>query len=584
MKTKKITFLSILGITSILPVVAMTTISCGENTTNSSKEDIENPSKPTTPDVSNPSKPDVTEPSKPTTPDASNPSKPTTPDVSNPSKPGVTEPDKPVEGYDKTLNPTISNILVNSLNNKFEVVIEGTNLPLDISLYSFKKSVTDIEMLAQSIKEGSTTTKVTLVVTNAAFQNKNLSLTIKFGENNQYDYNYPSVISFKYFDATENQFNNYVSEFNSTMNKALAHAEIASDYYEEIYNWMNSMLSITTDTGIRVTGTKEIQTYPLMSFEDVKGSVGFDVEFLIESNSMKSNLSFKFWNPNPNIDITNSSYTAKTSNGLIFVKDTIVGYEGTSKDVKIDSVLEGRDYNGKKIKSLTIKSIAKNAFNNKNINSVSFCSTIETIGDNAFANNNLTEVQFPNSLKNLGDSSFYNNKLTEVNLKNTLLRKIPTRAFGKNLINNIVLNYLIYFIGIGAFEENKLTTSDFNSIFKHNTYITTIERGAFAYNNITLNVAGYTPNNIIYLPQNLQYLGVGAFEVKEKINFGWGSIDSKVKFFDQVGLQEDWVSFTVKIINEKGEVYYIRSYDLFNVRVVNQQYYDIGWDHGETSY
>ncbi len=207
MKTKKITFLSILGITSILPVVAMTTISCGENTTNSSKEDIENPSKP-----------DVTEPSKPTSPDAS-----------NPSKPGVTEPDKPVEGYDKTLNPTISNILVNSLNNKFEVVIEGTNLPLDISLYSFKKSVTDIEMLAQSIKEGSTTTKVTLVVTDAAFQNKNLSLTIKFGENNQYDYNYPSVISFKYFDATESQFNNYVSEFNSIMNKALAHAEIASD-------------------------------------------------------------------------------------------------------------------------------------------------------------------------------------------------------------------------------------------------------------------------------------------------------------------------------------------------------------------
>lgn len=584
MKTKKIALLSIMSITSILPVVAMTTISCSDNTANSSEEDIVIPEKPSIPDVSNPenptpgetnpSNPDITDP----TPGESNPSVPEIPNPENPT------PDTPSQDYDKTLNPTVSNIVVNSLNNKFEVVIEGTNLPLDVALYSFKKSVTDVDMFAQSIKEGSTTTRVTLIVTNATFQNKNLNLTIKFGDQNQYDYNYPTVVSFKYFEATESQFNAYVEEFNATMNKALAYAGTANDFYEEIYNWMNSMLSITTDTGIRVTGTKEIQTYPMMSIYDVKGSVAFDVTFVIESNSMKTTLSFKFWNPNPDVDVTNISYTAKTTNGLIFVKDTIVGYDGQSKDVQIDSVLEGWDANGKKIKSLTIKAIAKDAFNGKNINSVSFCPTIETIGENAFANNNLTSIQFPNSLKTLGNYSFYNNQLTEVNLKNTLLRQIPTRAFAKNLITNFVLNNLIYFIGIGAFQENRLTTSTINSIFKYDTYITTIERGAFAYNRITLNVAGYTPNNIIYLPQNLESIGVGAFEVNEKINLGFGSIDAAAKYFDQIGLKTTWVSQSVKLINEEGTQYYIKSYDLFNCRVVNQQFYDMGHDWGEASY
>ncbi len=424
----------------------MTSISCNKNIANSSNEEVVNPEKPSNPITPSPDTPIVDD-----------------------------------NNYDKTSNPIISNVVVNSLNNKFEVIIEGANLPLDISFYSFKKSVIDNDMLAQEVKEGSTRTKVTLIVTDASFQNKTLSLTVKFGDYNQYDYIYSNPIDFNYFEATENQFNAYVTEFNAIMNKALEYAKTANDYYEEIYNWINSMLSITTDTGIRVTGSKEIQTYPLMSIYDVKGSVAFDVMFLIESNSIKTNLSFKFWNPNPAIDVTNMTYAAKTSDGLLFIKDTIVGYDGSSKDVKIDGILEGRDSNGKIIKSLTIKSIAKNAFNNKNLNSISFCSTIDTIGEGAFANNNLTAIQFPNSLKSLGENSFYNNKLTKVNLKNTLLRQIPTRAFGKNLINDFTLNNLIYFIGIGAFEENKLTTSVINSIFKNDTYITTIEREAFAY-------------------------------------------------------------------------------------------------------
>lgn len=291
------------------------------------------------------------------------------------------------------------------------------------------------------------------------------------------------------------------------------------------------------------------------------------------------------------------SLTSETPNGLLFIKDTIVGYKGAPTVVTIDSELIGVDSNGKEVKSLTIKSIANNVFENKivsinlpdtienigdeafannNLMSVNLPNAIQNIGAGAFANNNLMSIKLPNSLKFIGENAFYNNKLKEVDFSNTKISKISTRSFAKNFINNIVLNTLIDFIGIGAFQENQLSTSTINNIFKNNTTITTIERGAFAYNNITLNVAGYTPHNIIYLPKNLQYIGVGAFEVREKINFGFGSIDAKVKYFDQVGLTEEWVSFTIKVINENGETYYLRSYDLFNVRVVNQQYYDLG--------
>lgn len=568
MKTNKITLLSIMSITAVLPVVAMTTLSCNQNTANSSTDNIA-PIEPILPGGDETTKPNP-EPEKPSKPE-------------EPSKPVDPTPDKPIID-NQTLNPTVSKVEVVELNDKFEVVITGTNLSQNVADYLFRLNALDSGLVAQSMKEGSSSEQVTLIVSNADFQNKDLFLSVMFGDAGQYSFEFKNVIKFGYFSASVEQFKNYINDFNIMLQKAVEYSQNANTYYLTIYDWVDTVLSVTTNTGIRVTGTKVVQTYPTKSNKDIKGSVSFTTQFVIKSNSEEKTLSFKFWNPDPKgIDMTNLSFAAKTTDGLLFIKDTIVGYAGTSKNVKIDRVLEGKDINGQTIKSLTIKTIANDAFSGKGIESVSFDSTIVTIGDRAFANNNLTSVVFPKYLNKIGESSFSNNKLTNVDFQLTLLREIPASAFANNLIQNFVLNNLIHTIGIRAFEGNKLTTATINSIFKNNLYLSTIERWAFANNSITLNVAGYTPHNIIYLPKNLEAIGVGAFEVNEKINFGFGSIDSAVTYFTKLGLQEPWVSFNVKVINEEGVRYFIKSYDLFNVRVVNQKYYDLGWDWGESS-
>lgn len=83
---------------------------------------------------------------------------------------------------------------------------------------------------------------------------------------------------------------------------------------------MNLVLNITSDTGIQVTGKKELKTFASMSSENVSSSIGFNIVCQFEVNSKKEEITFKFWNPNPNSDTSNMAFAAKTSNGIILLK------------------------------------------------------------------------------------------------------------------------------------------------------------------------------------------------------------------------------------------------------------------------
>ncbi len=607
MKTNKIVMLTAMSIITVLPVIAISAVSCGKNVTNSSTEN--NPTiNPTTPE----------EPIIPNIPTTS-------------------------------IDPIVQSIEVLKYFDRFEVIITGTNLSCDVDQYIFQcvTSTNQNEIKAKEIKNDSNESRVTFVLTDPAFQNNYFNLFFK--PNNQDKMIYLKSINFPYFEVDEEQFNNFLNTFSVKMEELIQFSNKSFENYNQIYNQFESTFHMTSNTGIEITGKKELKTFSSMNLENLNSSIGFNIICQFEINSKKEEIIFKFWNPDPNLDTSNMAFAAKTSNGIYFIKDTIVGYDDNfSSNVTLSSELYGTDANGNEVKSITIKSIANNAFNGKILKSIVLPDTIENIGASAFANsslmsiefsdsltsigddafinsklttitlpnnlksignsafannaltsvtlsnslenigakafenNKITTIKFPNSLESLGDNAFYNNAITKVDLSNTKVTQIPNNTFWKNEISDLVLNDRITYIGIRAFQENKINTWNLNQLFKNNTSIITIERGAFAYNNISLNIAGYTPNNIIYLPKNLKYLGVAAFEVKDYINFNNGSIDCRgTQYFDQIGLPNGYnVASTVQLINEFGEKYYLTSYDVFKIRVVNTNWCAENLDKG----
>lgn len=89
-------------------------------------------------------------------------------------------------------------------------------------------------------------------------------------------------------------------------------------------------------------------------------------------------------------------------------KHAIMNYTGTATEISIPN----------SINDVNIERIYQDAFNGKNLTSVTFSadSGIVQIHARAFQNNKLTEIALPTSLKNLDIRAFYGNNITKVTI------------------------------------------------------------------------------------------------------------------------------------------------------------------------
>ncbi|MCL2410042.1 MAG: leucine-rich repeat domain-containing protein [Treponema sp.] len=104
----------------------------------------------------------------------------------------------------------------------------------------------------------------------------------------------------------------------------------------------------------------------------------------------------------------------------------ITRYIGTSWEVNIPS----------RIRGLPVTEIGFEAFQNKNLISVSIPNGVTSIEDAAFEHNQLTSVTIPNSVTHIGDMAFWNNQLTSVTIPNSVT-SIGYNAFRDNQLTSV---------------------------------------------------------------------------------------------------------------------------------------------------
>ena len=102
----------------------------------------------------------------------------------------------------------------------------------------------------------------------------------------------------------------------------------------------------------------------------------------------------------------------------------------------------------------SVTSIGNEAFRNNQLTCVTIGNSVETIGAMAFMNNELTEVDIPDSVTSIGDSAFANNQLTSVTIGNRV-ETIGARAFWNNALTEVDIPDSVTYIGDFAFEGNQ---------------------------------------------------------------------------------------------------------------------------------
>lgn len=105
----------------------------------------------------------------------------------------------------------------------------------------------------------------------------------------------------------------------------------------------------------------------------------------------------------------------------------------------------------------SVTSIGNNAFNSKNLTSVTIPDSVLNIGEGAFNNNSINNLDLGNGVESIGSFSFRINNLTSVTIPDSTI-SIASYAFLQNSINNLDLGNSVESIGNTAFASNSIVT------------------------------------------------------------------------------------------------------------------------------
>lgn len=467
-------------------------------------------------------------------------------------------------------NSIVESAKVISSIDKFEIQILGKNLVLDSKNYHFKNKDLEVKDIKMDL-ERSTSSNIIIYISNFKIQNQIINLNI-FDKNSKNIYS--NDIKFGDLKIVAN-FNQYIeflySELLIFLESKCKNIKTFNDYIN-LYNELNNKkyLSITTNNGFTINGNLTINyKNKKRDYSSMDYSISFNIHYLVEWNNDKNvqkSLNKIIDNPDPLNDCS-SSLEYVTENGIHFKGDAIVRYTGYDPIIDIKERYEIRDNAGNRLISSPLTKINDSVFENKNIVSLSLPNSITIIGNRAFANNNINDLSLSSSLTTIGNEAFQKNKLSYVDFKNTNLTTIGDGAFENNLITEIKDWSNTTSIGKNAFKNCKITNKGLNL---GNSKITSIGVEAFAYNYIQFNIGGNQLNKIIDLPINLNTIGVGAFEVKEKIQY-FGGADANYDYFRQ-GNKGSQFFTNLTVINKQGQIRKFVTRYYFNIRIVNDVY------------
>lgn len=205
---------------------------------------------------------------------------------------------------------------------------------------------------------------------------------------------------------------------------------------------------------------------------------------------------------------------------------SIVGYRGDPpQDLVIPEEIDG----------FIVTRISYNAFERKNLQSVTLPSTLEQIADFAFRENQLSNLIVTDKVKSIGQFAFSNNNLQTVTLP-SILEGIDDYAFSGNQLKNVVIPDKVEYIGFAAFADNALTSLTISDGVQY------IGSYAFQENNLTT----------LHIPDSVLGIGIFAFEDNKladlRLSNNMTKIDSSS--FSNNNLKEVTIPNSVTYIDE----------------------------------
>jgi len=129
-------------------------------------------------------------------------------------------------------------------------------------------------------------------------------------------------------------------------------------------------------------------------------------------------------------------------------KITITGYTGNEKYLTIPPTANG----------MPIVAIAKEAFRNKGLISVTIPDSVITIGDSAFSGNQIIKVILGNGVTTIEARAFANNKLTGVVIPDSVTTIGESAFFNNTQLSSVTIGSKVTNIGKFAFSDAILTT------------------------------------------------------------------------------------------------------------------------------
>lgn len=486
---KKNLVLSITSISSMLAIVPLATVSCGNTLTSSEEKPVvtpeQKPSEPTTPSTKPEQKP--VDPVAPSTKPEVKPVEPTTPSTKPEQKPvdptiPSTKPEvKPVEPVVPSTKPgtSISSVKIISNKDKFEVQITGENLSQNNSNYIFTndKLGTKYMNLDQSKSNSS---NIVLYTEDFAFQNKTWKVEMKNNQTSSWTNLGTLTFSDMIIEQNLNQYVKYLYNGVINYNKSLKESMTTYKRYEEIYHLLsspeNKITKLNNNISI-VTNNIEVNYNNISNNSSTfEYSVYFSINYRIMQNG-KVLEGFNYIYNNPNlINDAISNWEYVTNDGIVIKDNKIIGYRGTSKEINIQEKYEIVNEYGRFVTD-TITEIADGAFENKGLSKVNLARTITKIGNRAFKDNYIGSISFFSSLASIGESCFENNWILEVDFRNTKISHIPNNAFANNRLCEVYWDNTIKSLGEGSFQNNYISRIDFRP-----TWIKTISKNAFYHN------------------------------------------------------------------------------------------------------